>query len=372
MRIPSRAHTSVLFFGLMACCLALSGCRPRAAPVQSRPQPKHSGPTIDQVCKIAAELLGVEASKVTAGTSLGDLKADELDFVELIMELEDHFDVVIPDEAAERMMGTANWQAGMHKVTMAGLAAMIDQQRRSQPKGRGPLTASPDARKAVRDVELEELIDALANRINRAPKIIDRGQMSEPLFDEDYDAEEQRRVKQALRTLNEQAGNELWPHLVANLDDQRYALTFVGDYRAQNETVGSLCRKMAERDLLLPYLQYAPSVDKRVGLEYPNYRFNEWTPSLTSAYARRQEKQLSALPIEMCEWAMTEAPALAELSPEQKQKFVEQVSKEITKLKETRQPVVETSRFHGDFHATFSAEQARRLRERLLKDSENK
>ena len=59
--------------------------------------------TIEQVCQIASELFGVDASKVQATTSLADLGADELDFVELVMELEEEFDITIPDEAAEKI-----------------------------------------------------------------------------------------------------------------------------------------------------------------------------------------------------------------------------------------------------------------------------
>jgi hypothetical protein len=52
-----------------------------------------------------------------------------LDFVELVMELEEHFDISIPDDAAEGMLGTDNWQQGMKNVTMARLAAVVEEQK---------------------------------------------------------------------------------------------------------------------------------------------------------------------------------------------------------------------------------------------------
>ena len=48
--------------------------------------------------------LSVDADKVVAGASFqNDLGADSLDTVELVMALEEEFDVEIPDEAAENI-----------------------------------------------------------------------------------------------------------------------------------------------------------------------------------------------------------------------------------------------------------------------------
>ena len=51
---------------------------------------------------IIVDKLGVEASEVTPEASFaGDLGADSLDTVELIMEFEKEFGISIPDEQAE-------------------------------------------------------------------------------------------------------------------------------------------------------------------------------------------------------------------------------------------------------------------------------
>ena len=58
----------------------------------------------DRVIDIVAEQLGVEKEKVTPETSfVNDLGADSLDTVELVMELEEEFDINIPDDAAEKI-----------------------------------------------------------------------------------------------------------------------------------------------------------------------------------------------------------------------------------------------------------------------------
>ncbi|MEO1095504.1 MAG: acyl carrier protein [Cyanobacteria bacterium J06638_28] len=55
-----------------------------------------------KVQKIVAEQLGVEESEVKPEASFAnDLGADSLDTVELVMALEEEFDIEIPDEAAE-------------------------------------------------------------------------------------------------------------------------------------------------------------------------------------------------------------------------------------------------------------------------------
>jgi len=59
---------------------------------------------IEQVKQIIAEQLGVEEAEVTASVSfVDDLGADSLDQVELVMALEQAFDLEIPDADAEEI-----------------------------------------------------------------------------------------------------------------------------------------------------------------------------------------------------------------------------------------------------------------------------
>jgi len=56
------------------------------------------------VKQIISEQLGVEEAEVTPSASfVDDLGADSLDTVELVMALEEHFDIEIPDDAAEKI-----------------------------------------------------------------------------------------------------------------------------------------------------------------------------------------------------------------------------------------------------------------------------
>ncbi len=57
-----------------------------------------------KVKSIIAEQLGVKPEEVTPQASfIDDLGADSLDTVELIMALEEEFNIEIPDEDAEKM-----------------------------------------------------------------------------------------------------------------------------------------------------------------------------------------------------------------------------------------------------------------------------
>ena len=54
---------------------------------------------LEKVREIVAEQLGVEVDEITMGTNLkNDLDADSLDMVEIIISLEDEFDIEIPDD----------------------------------------------------------------------------------------------------------------------------------------------------------------------------------------------------------------------------------------------------------------------------------
>ena len=58
----------------------------------------------EKVKSIGADQLDVEEEKVTAEASITeDLGADSLDVVDLVMSIEEEFDIEIPDEAVENI-----------------------------------------------------------------------------------------------------------------------------------------------------------------------------------------------------------------------------------------------------------------------------
>lgn len=76
------------------------------------------GTTLERVSEIVAEQLGVNQEKLTAETRfVEDLGCDSLDAVELTMDLEEEFDINIPDDAIERV------------VTVGQVVKWIDEKR---------------------------------------------------------------------------------------------------------------------------------------------------------------------------------------------------------------------------------------------------
>ena len=66
----------------------------------------------DKIRDIIAEQLGVDKEDITMTTNLmKDLEADSLDAVEIIMAIEDEFELEIPDEQAEQFSWSATWSS---------------------------------------------------------------------------------------------------------------------------------------------------------------------------------------------------------------------------------------------------------------------
>jgi len=61
--------------------------------------------TVDRVIAVVSDKLDVPADEISADSRfVDDLNADSLDQVELIMALEDEYDLTIPDEDAQKIL----------------------------------------------------------------------------------------------------------------------------------------------------------------------------------------------------------------------------------------------------------------------------
>ena len=64
---------------------------------------------LEKLQQIIAEVLNVDASKVMPGTTFTeDLGADSLDLYQIILGVEDAFDIEIPQEEAEKIVTVAD------------------------------------------------------------------------------------------------------------------------------------------------------------------------------------------------------------------------------------------------------------------------
>ena len=79
-----------------------------------------SNQLIHDVAQRYADALGTAPGAINANTSFSDLGADSLDTVEIVMDLEEEFDVSIPVDVAERIQ------------TLGDAVRYIQEQRRGQ------------------------------------------------------------------------------------------------------------------------------------------------------------------------------------------------------------------------------------------------
>ncbi len=59
--------------------------------------------TLQKIKEIISEQTGTQEEKLSESTTIEDVMADSLDTVELLMTIEDSFDVDIPDSEAEKL-----------------------------------------------------------------------------------------------------------------------------------------------------------------------------------------------------------------------------------------------------------------------------
>ncbi len=72
--------------------------------------------TKKRVVEIVAEKLSIDPSGITETVTLQDLGADSLDMVEIIMKLEEEFDISIDDEKAESFDNLGQVIAYIHSL----------------------------------------------------------------------------------------------------------------------------------------------------------------------------------------------------------------------------------------------------------------
>ena len=59
--------------------------------------------TIEKIKEIIAQQTGIDEDAIRADTTIEDIMADSLDTIEMLMAIEDFFDIDIPDEDAKNL-----------------------------------------------------------------------------------------------------------------------------------------------------------------------------------------------------------------------------------------------------------------------------
>jgi len=106
--LPSKEKFAWPVFDRTAASFAVVGPRP-ALPAREERKPR-PGSMAERLQAVMGEVLGKAPSQIPLGSSLArDLGADELDLVEIVMAVEEEFDVEITDETAESLKTPADF-----------------------------------------------------------------------------------------------------------------------------------------------------------------------------------------------------------------------------------------------------------------------
>ena len=230
--------------------------------------------------------------------------------------------------------------------------------------------------------ELERLIDAIASRSIPAG-LPDNGYPPDK-YPKDYDLKEQKRVREAVWALSQDASNDLWSRLVSHFDDKRLSIlvTFVGQENTvvSRWSVGEICQRVARGKAICAYLQHLPPLrteqlgalqispqSNDVLCEFSQHRLHRPQPLDVTTYRAwcqgRKAKPLYEIQVELCEWAVkgvetdfSDGREPINVSPEKaKKEFLTAVKREIESLRKTKKPVVD----HTPFASPVSEENCR-------------
>ena len=96
---------------------------------------------LEKLIELLCEQLDIEADEVNENTDIvNDLGADSLDVVDLVMTLEDEFDIEIPDEDIEKIQPSASWPIIWRSTSTADPSRKG--RKRQRPPGMLPLCFS--------------------------------------------------------------------------------------------------------------------------------------------------------------------------------------------------------------------------------------
>lgn len=69
----------------------------------------------EETLKILSDHFKIKLGEITEKTLFKDLSSDSLDFIEIIMQLEDHFKIEVPDDLAKEMTSVGDLLEFLYK-----------------------------------------------------------------------------------------------------------------------------------------------------------------------------------------------------------------------------------------------------------------
>ena len=87
----------------------------------------HRDDTTTTLRQLVSEQLGISYDDAKPATTLAKLGCDDLDVVELIMEIEESFNIIISDDEFDALGGADGWQS----ISVLDLASLV--REKTQP-----------------------------------------------------------------------------------------------------------------------------------------------------------------------------------------------------------------------------------------------
>ena len=183
---------------------------------------------------------------------------------------------------------------------------------------------------------------------NKPPRLVTIGDITIPLFGDDYDWAEQQRVRTAIDAVMRSKSDESWWRLRAKIGDDRYVLTAARGGAAKNFTVGALCADRVDARLCLGFTAHLPLVPGRLPATFcPEQEYwqheAEWASDHTPLYAMQAA---------LCERAIEQWASVRGTSPgsdgvshvytaDEKARFTAAMKKEIAERSQTKRAASE-------------------------------
>jgi hypothetical protein len=234
--------------------------------------------------------------------------------------------------------------------------------------------AKLNTKKAAKRKRAAKIVEAIVNR-NKPPKLVDRpsGRPERvPLFPENYDWKEERRVGRALYRLYWDTSAEVWEELVRRKDDPRYCITVSSEDDSETpliETVGSILNQLAHSRLVGVFQQHLPPDPGKDGWKIiVGVGINH----LAAWRKERANKSLYQLQIEVCEEAVNELSKVKNVPKKDIDLSQKKIKAEIKKLRRTKRPIFleyGQDEYLWYYHPVYSEQYAKRIRKALKSGS---
>ena len=196
---------------------------------------------------------------------------------------------------------------------------------------------------------IDAMIDSLANK-NKQPVLVQVqtgiGIDHNPLFSDDYDWNEDERVRKIANELSHLDGEDLWWSLIAHLDDPRYAIAYGFNGEPHIRSVGVLCWDKAAIDFEWFFFHFAPrsDLDGRPLRPFSVLRtpsdLKDWLNSHKDVPLYKQQIELAELALKKLERELPSIEKYRHISDTEKADYIANVNKQMATLEETKTPIL--------------------------------